>query len=107
MALPIRRTIKERAVLPPAYCFLHPAIPLRLSVWLEGITVGILAANAPPPHLERRHVDGDDEQFAQVAGGRLERTHAVPGMVRALEKQAAISPRVYFRADFQVIEGWS
>src|SRR5208337_1820062 len=79
-----------------AYCLLlfHCVISLRHSICLEGITVRIFAANAPPPHLQRRYVDGDDEQLSQLAGRRLQRTHAVPGVLRALEKQASVSPRV-------------
>jgi len=89
--------------LPTAnYILLRPfAAPFSL----EGVTVGILAANSSPPYLESRYIDGDDEKFSQVVGRSLERTYPVPGMVRALEKQAAISPRVDFGADLQIIEG--
>jgi len=59
-------------ICPSAHCPLHTAhFALRRSISLEGITVRILAADTPPPHLESRHVDSDDEQFPQVAGRRL------------------------------------
>src|SRR5271157_5725802 len=53
---------------------------------LERIPVGILAAYAPPEHLNRRRVDRDDEELSQVAGRRFQRPNAVPGMGRPLEK---------------------
>jgi hypothetical protein len=36
---------------------------IRHSVFLDGITVRIFAANAPQPLLQCQHVDSDGEQF--------------------------------------------
>src|SRR5208337_5062911 len=71
---------------------------------LERITVGILAADAPPEHLNRRHVDRDDEELSHVAGRRFQRPNAVPGMRRPLKKQASISPGVQRRGYSEIIE---
>ena len=71
---------------------------------LERITVGILAAHTPPEHLNRRHVDRDDEELSQVSGRRFQWPDAVPGMRRPLEKKASISPGVQRRGNSKIIE---
>src|SRR5208337_1981110 len=70
--------------------------------------VRILTAHAPPPHLECGDVDRHDEELAvDVGPRRLKRPDAMPGMLRALEKQAAVLPQVQGGRNLQVVEARS
>jgi hypothetical protein len=72
---------------------------------VRAIAVRVLAPNAPPEDLQGGNVDGHHEQLPQMIRRRLQRAHAVPGVRRSLEEQAAVSPRVDRGADAEVVEG--
>src|ERR1700733_6441858 len=74
------------------------------SVRWDAVAVGILAANFAPPHLETGHVDGDDEELAQLPLGALQRPDAVPGVRRPLKEQAAVATWFERCGDFEIVK---